>query len=985
MRKTFTQIYARAAVLNGQALSKSITLSCMFALILGFAAQVQAQDDPCTAASLTFPSTCGATTSLSVSLVGATPTTTPAIPTGCPSGVSFAGLKDKWFKFTAPAVPSAINLSMSWSGCSGFFCVDNPGFAIYGSSGLCSAGLTLLDCQGDNGAFASGTLNLTYTGLTAGETYYCRVWEDDNQGGTVAITATFVAPNDACVDALPFGPNACNYGATNTNEPNSWVPSSPNCPTWGTMDNAVWYTFTVTASTPQPITITINNVSCVGSNLQVGIWSNSNSCNLASETFYACKDGTGTLTLGPVTLPVGNYYLLADGDGGSQCTWTFASPQLLPVATNDGPKCVGQDIHLMASSTTGTAPFTYAWAGPSGFTSTSATPTLTAVTAAQAGTYTVTITDATATTATGTTVVSVFAAPPLTTTPTQPTCMLVNGAITANGAATYNWGAALGAQQNNATITSLAVGTYTVTATEAAHSCTATASVTLVNVGTPPTVSITPTAPTCGKQNGSLTISGANSYNWGATLGAQQFNSSLTNLAAATYTVTATESAHGCTTTAQSTLTNIGTPPTLTNTNAQPTCGATNGTISLSGANTYNWGATLGAQQFNSNLTNLAPATYTVTATETVNGCTTTAQFVLTNVGTAPVVTSTVTQPTCGLNNGGISVGGANTYNWGAALGAQQNNAVLTNLSPATYTVTATESAHACTATAQFTLTNTGTTPIIVTTTTQPTCAAANGVISVTSPSGAGVAYTWSANVAPNTTNGSSVSGLEQGSYIVTVTQSGCSSSTTVVVNAPTPLPSITTNIVAATCGSSDGGASVVSPAAGSGATYQWSANAPPAQATSASLTMIASGTYTVTVTQAGCASSSQVVVPCSVAVCNVTAVVASAISSCNNNGTANVAADDYYTATITVTYTGAQAGSTMTLNSPNLSVPVAALSATTGNGSVTFTNVHFKANGLPTSLTANLTNGVTACAGNTNLAAVAACACGASTTMSWN
>lgn len=101
------------------------------------------------------------------------------------------------------------------------------------------------------------------------------------------------------------------------------------------------------------------------------------------------------------------------GDGGNfldDINITYPSPSV--TATSNSPVSVGGTISLSCTPL-GTAPFTYAWAGPASFTSTAQNPSISPAALTNAGTYTVTITDANGCTATNTTplVVDVIATP----------------------------------------------------------------------------------------------------------------------------------------------------------------------------------------------------------------------------------------------------------------------------------------------------------------------------------------------------------------------------------------------------------------------------------------------------------------------------------------------------------------------------------------------------------------------------------------------
>jgi gliding motility-associated-like protein len=541
-------------------------------LILSFLSIIKAQNDnPCGASVLAFPgNSCGSTTSLTVSgLASATPTTTPASPTGCPAGVG-GSFKDRWFQFTVPPGRTAIELLMNWSGCSGFLCTSNPGFAWYASPTNNCNNLVLQDCDGDDGAFASSTLDYYLYNLTPGATYWVRVWETDNQGGSVAVTGNYAVNNDFCAGAAPLQGLGTNCDATNINEPDTWVPgnvtgSNAGCPSWFSNENGVWYTFAVTPSTPQPVTIGINSILCTGGggNLQIGVWTNNGTCNLGSETFIRCDDASnGNINVGPMTLAPGNYYVYVDGNAGANCTWQFSSPQLLVSLTNNGPKCANIPTTLSATINQGTAPYNYKFSGPglTGIVNNGAVANLALPTPTLAGTYTVTITDSSVPpqAVTATTVVTVLAAPP---TPTnQPTAAICpSSCATLNAGTATSWLWSTGATTQ--TISACTAGTYTVTTTNASG-CTATASTVVTQSPSPAIPVITPSnGVVCGLTPLTLDAgTGYTTYAWsGGTAPTLQQNPVN---AAGTYTCTVSNAA-GCTATGSVTV-SAGTAPAVT-------------------------------------------------------------------------------------------------------------------------------------------------------------------------------------------------------------------------------------------------------------------------------------------------------------------------------------------------------------------------------------------------------------------------------------
>ncbi|OWY23760.1 hypothetical protein B6N25_03675, partial [Sphingobacteriales bacterium TSM_CSS] len=474
----------------------------------------------------------------------------------------------------------------------------------------------------------------------------------------------------------------------------------------------------------------------------------------------------------------------------------------------------------------------------------------------------------------------------------------------------------------------------------------------------------TPTATTCGLNNGSvsLTATGFTSptYTWsnGAT------TQNLTNVAAGTYTVTITGG--GCTATANSTV--ITSPaPTATATPTATTCGLNNGSISLTTANftspTYSWsnGATT------QNLTNVAAGTYTVTVTG--GGCTRTASATIATSPT-PTATATPTATTCGLANGSISLTTANitspTYSW--SNGATTQN--LTNVAAGTYTVTVTGGG--CTRTASATI---ATSPIPTATAipTATTCGLNNGSISLSTANFTSPTYSWS-----NGATTQNLTNVAAGTYTVTVTGGGCTATATATI-ATSPIPTATAIPTATTCGLNNGSISL-STANFTSPTYSWTNGA-----TTQNITNVAAGTYTVTVTGGGCTATATATVAASptpsatatptattcglsngsisLSTANFTSPTYSWSNGATTQNLTNVAAGTY---TVTVTGGGCTRTASATIATSPIPTATAIPTATTcglNNGSISLSTSNF------TSPTYSWSNGATT-QNSTNVAA---------------
>ncbi len=201
---------------------------------------------------------------------------------------------------------------------------------------------------------------------TLGQTYYIVVSSTSGCITDFDMTVDESYAADFCADAIPLQGLGSNYCATDQGEPDSWTPEpgigSPDiCPGggWSANDNGVWYTFTVDASTPQPISLEIFNVVCDdtgGENLQLGIWENNGNCTLGNSTLIACAVGIGTVSILDVNMAIGDYYVYVDGNAGANCTWGFSSDELLcstgdPSLQSYGPYCAGDPITTTLAGT----------------------------------------------------------------------------------------------------------------------------------------------------------------------------------------------------------------------------------------------------------------------------------------------------------------------------------------------------------------------------------------------------------------------------------------------------------------------------------------------------------------------------------------------------------------------------------------------------------------------------------------------------------
>lgn len=366
--------------------------------------------------------------------------------------------------------------------------------------------------------------------------------------------------------------------------------------------------------------------------------------------------GSGTGTNIPNLIP-GTYTVTATGSNGCIISFTSTisqSPEIILSATPTLVSCNGGNNGAIDVTVTGGTPgYTYSWADG---------PTTANRSELVAGTYTLDVTDSKGCIASTSVTISQPAAIAITPTLTDVTCFgenngVINLAVT-GGTPDYSFLWNDGSTDQNRT--GLALGTYSVTVTDA-NDCTAT--LTDLTISQPEaalSLSATQVNVLCfGQSTGSidLTVTGGTAtytYAWTKTGGGYSASTEdIGTLAVGTYNVTVTD-VQGCTATLVVTITEPSVLA-LSTTITHPTCppdaeqNGLDGTIDLTvaggvGPYTYVWtapaatplGVIPSGQANLQDLTGLQHGTYQVTVTD-ANGCTATATLVLVAQNDKPV------------------------------------------------------------------------------------------------------------------------------------------------------------------------------------------------------------------------------------------------------------------------------------------------------------------------------------------------------------
>ncbi|TXH57508.1 MAG: T9SS type B sorting domain-containing protein [Bacteroidia bacterium] len=814
--------------------------------------------------------------------VGATADMTDPTPTSCAGAINppYAGgfsssSHDVWFAIT---VPQSGNLTINIKPNMGSGKINDGVMALY--SGSC-AGLTQIACSENfNYPGAGHDLQpmLNQTGLTPGSTVYLRYWGYGTSQGTFGICVT-TNTNDACADALyicdingysastspaftpdrPGNMHGNNETAAGVNQPDGTNTEGPfgYYPYPGTVagpysspyldvniENNSWIRFTAAATS---VTLNVSIADCFVGNypsggIQMQIFSANNCANFAPISEF--KENSTGFTITANGLTVGNDYLLmVDGYAGDICNYTISAntgvqfPQIPPPA----PVCSGTSVTLTAPA----GATSYKWLHD-GSTSQSVT-----VTPGSTQTYYCEVTGLCDYKQTLAVNVQVLPSPIIDFNIANNTAICNGTSITINasGANSYSWNT--GATTSGITVSPSATTTYTVTGT--VSGCTANKNITIV-VKPTPAISGTPTTTPadCNGSNG--TISGLNvtpvsgsTYQWTNASNVVVGNTlNASGLPVGSYTLTVTND--GCTATyGPVAIANPAAPiVTITPSVASAICSGQSVTLTASGATTYLWNT--GATSASIVVSPTSNTSYSVTGT--TSGCTGTSNYTV-NVKPTPTVTITsnaVGNAICEGQSITLSASGATTYLWNTS--ATSPSITVSPTSNTTYTVTGTT--NGCSDGESISVTVKSNPAISGTPAVTPSnCSANTGAISGlnVSPS-AGSSYQWTN--ASNTLVGSSlnVSNIPAGSYTLTVTNNGCSSTFgPVVVNNPSaPTVSITPSNASAICS----GQSVTLTASGA-TTYLWSNGS---TSTSISVSPSSTTNYSVAGTTSGCTAN---------------------------------------------------------------------------------------------------------------------------------
>ncbi|MDO8368934.1 MAG: gliding motility-associated C-terminal domain-containing protein [Saprospiraceae bacterium] len=719
---------------------------------------------------------------------------------GCP-GIAIHN--DQWFGFTAGSTDITITIFTS-------NCLNGDGLqsAFFDDCGDANA----LECNGGSPGGEGIPLELTYNNFTIGETYFLMLdgWSGDECDFEIDITSGSITPPPPDNAPQPQGPTQVCPGAMvvytipNVVGAGSYLWTAPG----GSQINGAGSTLNVDAPEGTTVTITFGNS---GGNVCVQA---DNACNPPSSQI--CLPVTNQpipLTIrGPITVCAEDIPFTWDEEPypmlNSPGTFTLTSApydsylgcdsiirqtitvkQITP--TNLGTKytCAGECFMLAGDSYCDPGNYSVVFESFQGCDS--------------AITFALVVLDP----------VAVIPPPPNSIDCNSAGVLLTSTGSTPLGQASYGWNNAnwnfLGGMSSyNATLT----GTYylIVTAQASGIQCRDTATVVVTGNTVPPGASASGGSINCLSLQTTLMSSsptGGVNYIWtgpGINAG-NQFQQNPTVNQPGVYVVTVRNPVNGCTSTATVTVLGDITPPAANAVGGVITCTQTSITIDGSTnvpTSTWSWtgpGINPGNQNLEDPNVNQG-GTYSVTVTNTTNGCTNTTTAVVTVNNTNPTATAgpnqvlTCTTPNAILQGGGDAGGQPITFSWTGPNGFMSGVAQPSVNEAGMYILTVLNTQNGCLKKDTALITANQTLPMA--------SAGADSTITCAEPSvrligngssaGPNFTATWSGpGINAGNSNLYNPTVDQQGTYtlLITNTTNGCAATDTVLVNINTALP----------------------------------------------------------------------------------------------------------------------------------------------------------------------------------------------------
>lgn len=700
---------------------------------------------------------------------------------------------------------SSTNLSFTLTGTAPWSIIYSDGTNSYPVNNINASPLTI-------SVSPSNTTTYTLTSIA-----------DASCTGTANGSATVSVNQIPVVTATPLSQSFCNGGATSISLSSivpgttfAWSASASGSITGYSngSGNLISQTLTNSGATSGTVTYIVIPTAntCVGSPINVVITVNPTPIANAGTDQIICIGQSANLTafgggtylwsntspnqstnVSPLTTTT--YIVTVTLNGCTNTDDVTVNVNGLPTADAglDQAICSGNTANLLA-----TGGVSYAWSPTGSLTN----PNMANPVASPSGTttYSVTVTDGNGCSATDAMVLSVFSQLPANAGIDQTICNGQTANLLATGGSVYNWSPANGLTSSsipNPGASPLTTTTYIVTVSDA-NGCSATDDIT-ITVNAVPTSDFTLSSPICIGGTSSINYTGTASplatYNWdfdsgtiGSGSGQGPYQISWSN--PSTYNISLSVTENGCTSTSTIIPQIVGQVSVSLAVTDSITCnGAADGQVTATATGLspylYTW-SNLQVVPIAINLSAAIP--YSVTVTD-ANGCTASQSITLSQP--QPLSMNFVSQNvSCNRGSNGVAValvsGGTVPYAYGwTPAGIAGNVNTVTTLSAGTYSFAALD-AHGCTIDTTFTITEPPALSYSYTTDSVNCYSGSDGSIDVITSGGSSpYAYTWS----PIISTGPTVTGLQAGTYQLTITDhNGCDTTLSISVFQPPQL-----------------------------------------------------------------------------------------------------------------------------------------------------------------------------------------------------
>ena len=580
----------------------------------------------------------------------------------------------------------------------------------------------------------------------------------DNNGCTATSSVSLVMNPLPTVSAQSSEPVAC-YGSSVTLSANAGAGTSPYTYVWSNKSPSNSSTVSAVITAYSIYTVTVMDINrCLATN-SVSVGMNTlptvsadggticlgNSQNVSASgasTYSWSNSGFGDIITVNSATTTTFTVTGTDGNGCNNTATAIVKVNNLPVVTAvGGTICQGNSQIVSANGAN-----TYSWNTLESGVSINVSPTITT-------TYTVTGTDVNGCSNDTIAVVTVNTLP-LVLAAGGTICQGNSQNIIASGAIIYSWN--IGKSSDTISINPTITTTYTVTGTDG-NGCLNTATAEVI-VNTLPTVTAVG-GTICYGSSQNVVASGANIYTWNNSESGDTI--SVNPLINTTYTVTGTDN-NNCSNTANAVVSVISATATAT-----PTiiCVGNSSQISVSSGDSYQWSSGSCGTSQECTVSPTTNTTYTVTVI--ASGCTNIDSVVI-SVNALPIAFAGNDQTVCSGNNVTLIATGGSSYSWNNGV---SNNVAFAPDSTAIYTVTVTDDNN-CSNTDDVKITvNIISTPTIMQT--------GDSLVSIAI---SGNQWYFNNLLIPHDTTQSFIPD-QNGNYFVIVTQNGCSSDTSTILN----------------------------------------------------------------------------------------------------------------------------------------------------------------------------------------------------------